>query len=267
MRLRGRRAVVTGASSGIGRQLALDLAREGATPVLLARRAGLLERLREEIAEAGGEAEVFPCDVSDNESVRETAGAILAAGPVDILINNAGFGFAGPLLRSSPEEIERLTRTNYLGAVYCIFAFAPRMKRRWSGHIVNVASVAGLIPPPFLGAYAASKFAMVAMSRALRHELAPFRVGVSTICPGTVKTPFFDTHPSLRKPARFRKGPTLTAAQVSRKVLAAIRANRGLVVMPFSLACMALLARMVPGLLEAGLAVYARAAAKLDKED
>ena len=259
--------MVTGASSGIGRQLALDLAREGAGPVLLARRTDLLERVREEILEAGGTAEVFPCDVSDNENVQETAGAILAAGPVDILINNAGYGFTGPLLRYGPDEIERLMRTNYLGAVYGISAFAPQMKKRRSGHIVNVASVAGLVAPPFSGAYAASKFALVAMSRALRYELAPFSVGVSTICPGTVETPFFDTHPSLRKGVQSRKGPVMTAAQVSRKVLAAIRANRGLVVMPFSLACMMLLARTIPGLLEAGMAFYARRAGKLYKKD
>jgi len=134
-------------------------------------------------------------------------------------------------------------------------------RRQRGGALIQRISASGRRPRPlgiearlpFLGAYAASKFAMVAMSRALRHELVPFRVGVSTICPGTVKTPFFDTHPSLRKPARFRKGPTLTAAQVSRKVLAEIRANRGLVVMPFSLACMALLARDGPGTPRSGI--------------
>ncbi len=267
MELQGRRAVVTGASSGIGRELALDLAREGAQSVLLARRKDLLESLQEEIRSEGGGAEVYPCDVSDSESYQKTAGAVLAAGPVDILINNAGYGFAGPLLKYSPAEVERLMRTNFLGAVAGVSAFAPGMKKRRSGHIVNVASVAGLISPPYLGAYAASKFALVAMSRALRFELAPFGVGVSTSCPGTVDTPFFDTHPSLRIAGRSPSGRVLTATQVSRKVILAIRRNRGLVVIPHRLALVVALTRMVPGLLEAGLAVYARRAANSFAKD
>lgn len=266
MELRGLRVVVTGASSGIGRQLALDLAREGAKPVLLARREELLKRLEEEIHAAGGVAEVFPCDVSDKDKVREAAEAILATGPVDILINNAGYGFSGPLLKYSPEEIERLTQTNYLGAVYCLCAFVPQMKKRRAGHVVNVASVAGLFPPPYVSSYSATKFAMVAMSLAIRPELAPFGVGVTTICPGVVDTPFFDTHPSLRKPGQSRRGRVLTAAQVSQKTLSAIRRNRGLVIMPVSLAFVVRVMWAVPGLLGLALSIYARMARKLFSE-
>jgi hypothetical protein len=238
----------------------LDLSRQGAETVLVARRKDLLESLEEEIRSAGGKGRSWPCDVADIEGYTRMAGEILEAGPVDILINNAGFGFAGPLLRYPPDEIDRLMRTNFLGAVSGISAFAPAMKARGSGHIVNLASVAGLLAPPYLAAYSASKFAMVAMSRALRFELAPFGVGVSTVCPGVVETPFFDTHPSLR--VRPRSGPVLSAAQVSRETLRAIRKNRGLVVIPRSLAVGLTIARAVPGLLNAGLGVYARWAAR-----
>ncbi len=266
MEVRGRRVVVTGASSGIGRQLALDLAKHGAQPVLLARREELLRQLEEEILAMGGLAEVFPCDVSDLDKVRETAGAILATAPVDILINNAGYGFSGPLLKYSPEEIERLTQTNYLGAVYCICAFVPEMKKRRTGHVVNIASVAGLFPPPYGSSYSATKFAMVAMGLSIRPELAPFGVGVTTICPGWVDTPFFDTHPSLRKPGQSRWGRVLTAAQVSQKTLSAIHHNRGLVIMPVSLAFVVRVMWAIPGLLGLALSIYAKMVRKLFPE-
>ena len=267
MEIRGCRAVVTGASSGIGKQLALDLAREGAKLILLARRADRLVDVRTEIRAAGGEAEVFPCDVADLEAFRRTAERILSGGAVDLLINNAGYGFTGALIGYRPEEIERLTRTNYLGAVYGVLAFAPDMRKRRAGHIVNLASVAGLIAPPYLAAYSASKFAMVAMSRALRYELAPYGVGVTTVCPGVVDTPFFDTHPSLKVTGKYRKGPVLSASQVSRKTIRAIRSNRAQVVLPASLAVMVILTKIIPGLLSLSLSIYAKLTVGLYQKD
>ncbi|MFQ5912473.1 MAG: SDR family NAD(P)-dependent oxidoreductase [Nitrospinota bacterium] len=262
MELHGRRVVVTGASSGIGRQLALDLVREGAKAVLVARRTELLKDVQGEIRSAGGDAEVYPCDVSDSEKYQETARFILEAGPVDVLINNAGYGFAGPFLRYSPAEVERLMRTNFMGAVLGVSAFAPGMKERGMGHIVNLASMAGLIPVPYLGAYSATKFALAALSQALRHELAPFGVGVSTICPGAVDTPFFEAHPSLSKPRGLRRARAITGARVSRGVLTAIRKNQGLVIFPRSLSFLAVVMRIVPGLQSLALAFYARRAAR-----
>ncbi len=258
MEICGCRAVVTGASSGIGRQLSLDLAREGASLILLARRVALLEDVQSEIKGAGGEAEVMSCDVADLEAFRRVAERILLGGPVDILINNAGFGFAGSLLSCRPEEVEDLMRTNYLGAVCGILAFAPDMRKRRFGHIVNLASIAGLIALPSLAAYSASKFAMIAMSRTLRYELAPFGVGVTTVCPGVVETAFFDAHPSLKKARKYRIGPILSTTKVSQKTIQAIRSNRAQIVLPASLAVMVFLARMIPGLLSLGLSIYAR---------
>ena len=151
MEICGCRAVVTGASSGIGRQLALDLAREGARLILLARRADRLVDVRTEIRAAGGEAEVFPCDVADLGGVSEDREKGLVGGAVDLLINNAGYGFTGALIGYRPEEIERLTRTNYLGAVYGVLAFAPDMRKRQAGHIVNLASVRRAYSPALSG--------------------------------------------------------------------------------------------------------------------
>ncbi|MFQ5691957.1 MAG: SDR family NAD(P)-dependent oxidoreductase, partial [Nitrospinota bacterium] len=248
------------------RQVALDLAAAGARAVLLARRKDLLDRLAGEIRSAGGSAEVFPCDVSDSETYRKTARAILDAGPVDILVNNAGYGFVGPFLRYSPEEVERLMRTNFHGAVLGVFHFAPAMKERGAGHIVNLASLAGLVPVPYLGAYSASKFALVALSQTLRFELAPYGVGVSAVCPGAVDTPFFEAHPSFRRPKGQRRGRAVSAARVSRDVLAAIRKNRSLVSFPGTLSFWVAAMRTIPGLQNLALGLYARRAARAYRE-
>jgi short-subunit dehydrogenase len=203
----GLRALVTGASSGIGRALALRIARAGARVVLVARRADELEQLADEIRAARGEVTVLPCDVSDAAQVADTAAKARAEwGGIDLLVNNAGYGHHRTFLEWSLEDMERVMRVNYFGSLYFTKALLPAMVEQQRGWIVFVASVAGKIAPPEESAYAASKFAMVGLAASLSLEVEDAGVHVLTVCPGVIRTPFFDEEALTRMPAAARKG-------------------------------------------------------------
>jgi uncharacterized protein len=210
MRLRsytGVRALVTGASSGIGRGLALRLARLGARVVLVARRADELEVLAAEIRSAGGEALALPCDVSDAKQSADTARrAIDAWGGIDLLVNNAGYGHHRTFLEWDVEDMERMMRVNYFGSLYFTKAILPRMVGQRRGWIVFVASVAGKIAPPEESAYAATKHAMVGLAASLSLEVEDAGVHVLTVCPGVIRTPFFDEEALSRMAPAARNG-------------------------------------------------------------
>ncbi len=204
--LRGRGAVVTGASSGIGRALALRLGREGARVALVARSAAALEAVAGEVRAAGGEAFALPCDVADREAVLAAAEhAAARLGRVDLLVNNAGYGRHRPFLRWDLEDMERVMRVNYLGSLYWTKALLPAMVGRGEGWIVFVASVAGHIASPDESAYAASKFAQVALAESLSLEVEDRGVHVLTVCPGVIRTPFFDAEALERMPEVARR--------------------------------------------------------------
>jgi short-subunit dehydrogenase len=200
--LRGRRAVVTGASSGIGRVLARRLAREGVRVALVARRADVLAEVAAEVEAAGGEALQLPCDVADRAAVEAAAAAVESAwGGVDLLFNNAGYGHHRPFLAWDVEDMERMLRVNYLGSLYWTKAVLPGMALRGEGWVVFVASVAGKIGNPDETAYAASKFAQVGLAEALSIEVEDRGVHVLTVYPGVIRTPFFDSEALARMPA------------------------------------------------------------------
>jgi len=199
--VRGLHALVTGASSGIGRTLALRLASEGARLSLVARRAGELERLAAEIRGADGEARVLPCDVADRTAAETCAvAAVDALGPVDLLVNNAGYGRHRRFVDHEVDDIERMLRVNTLGSVYLTKALLPSMLERHRGWVVFVASVAGKIASPDESVYAATKFAVVGLASALGLEVEDAGVHVLTVCPGVIRTPFFDDEALSRMP-------------------------------------------------------------------
>jgi short-subunit dehydrogenase len=202
----GRGVVVTGASSGIGRLLALRMAAAGAKVALVARRADTLESVAEEIRTAGGEAVVAPCDVGDRAQAMACATRILdELGGVDVLVNNAGFGHHRPFLELDLEEMERLIQVNFMGALYFTKALLPTMVERESGWLVFIASVAGRIAPADETIYAASKHAMVGLASSLSLEVEDLGVHVLTVCPGAIRTPFFDDAALARLPAVARR--------------------------------------------------------------
>lgn len=206
--LSGRTAVITGASSGIGRALALCCAQHGMRLVLADMdEPGLLATARE----AGQEAAVLaPTDVSDPLAVEALAErAYAATGDVGVLFNNAGVATGGWIWESSPEDWAWVLGVNLMGVVHGIRAFVPRMlAQQLPGHIVNTSSAAGLISVPAASAYCASKHAVVTVSECLHHELQLKRadIGVSVLCPSFVQTGIVDSERhrpvTLRSPNR-----------------------------------------------------------------
>jgi NAD(P)-dependent dehydrogenase (short-subunit alcohol dehydrogenase family) len=186
----GKVAVVTGAGSGIGRSTALLLARLGARVHV----ADLGDRAQPVAAQIGTQAVAHTCDVSDPAQVEALAESVFAAeGAVDILHNNAGVGHAGPVDETTLEEWQRVLGINLMGVVHGVHFFVPRMLRQGRpGHVVNTASMAGLVPVAEMGPYTTSKHAVVGLSESLNAELAPRGIHVSAICPGFINTPIIE---------------------------------------------------------------------------
>ena len=200
MEIRGRVAVVTGASAGIGEATALALADAGATVVLVARRLERLEALAERIERTSGRALAMRCDVTDPDQLDALPSVIHEAfGATDILVNNAGVPDPGTFAGLAYSDIERVIRINVLGVMYGTRAFLPGMQKRGRGHIVNVASLAGRFAPPGASVYAASKHAVVAFSESLDAGSKAFGVRVTAVNPAFVDTEGFpqDGRPSV----------------------------------------------------------------------
>ncbi len=192
--LSGRTAVVTGAGSGIGRSLARLLAERGATVHLADRDAPAVEAVARAVTDAGGTAVPHVVDVADPEAVARLADAAFAAGPVDLLFNNAGIGHAGAVTDTTLQDWHHLLDVNVMGVVHGLHAFLPRLlAQQRPAHIVNTASVAGLVPVPGLVPYSTTKAAVVGLSDALDIELRGTGVRVSALCPGVIDTAIVGT--------------------------------------------------------------------------
>ncbi|HZO81400.1 MAG TPA: SDR family oxidoreductase [Candidatus Binataceae bacterium] len=187
---RGRTVLVTGASSGIGRDVALTMARMGARTALLARRARVIDQLAQEIRAGGGEALALSADVTERACVFDAIRRVLARfGRIDIVVNSAGLLHAGPIEKLDPSELERMMAVNLYGTLHTIHAVLPAMRRAGEGTIVNIGSLAGRRGVPPLGGYAATKFALVGLTEALRVELFGSGIRVALVMPGVVDTP------------------------------------------------------------------------------
>jgi short-subunit dehydrogenase len=183
-------AIVTGASSGIGRALALRLAADGRWVGLIARRWELLESLAQEIAEAGGTAFAAVADVGDRDAIRGAVAAIEARlGPTDVMVANAGFGAPTRLDPLNIDEVEQTFRVNLMGVIYAIEAVLPGMLARSGGQVMAISSLAGDKGLPGESAYCASKAAVNVYLEGLRIALRGRGVVVTTVCPGFVQTP------------------------------------------------------------------------------
>lgn len=187
MELQGSRAIVTGASRGLGVHIARALATEGVHLALAARSAGALEEVRDEMRALGVEAVAIPTDLAEPDRVEALASdAERELGPVDILVNNAGVEATAPFEEYPADGIATAVKVNLLGTMLLTRAVLPGMLSRGRGHVVNVASLAGKIGFPCQTPYAATKAGLVMFTHSLRSELAGRPVGASVVCPGFV---------------------------------------------------------------------------------
>jgi NADP-dependent 3-hydroxy acid dehydrogenase YdfG len=188
-RLTGKVAVITGASSGIGEAAVLALSAEGAHIVASARRLDRLAELQRKIEMKGGDCLCIQADVQDEAQCRNLiAKAEERFHQIDILVNNAGVMLLSPIIDADTNDWRRMINTNVLGLMYCTLAVLPGMKRRKSGHIVQISSVAGRTARPNIGGYNASKWAVNGFSEALRQEVHMDGIRVTMIEPGVVRT-------------------------------------------------------------------------------
>ncbi len=220
-------AIVTGASSGIGRATALALAKEEARVALTARRGDALLGLAEEIKRQGGDALAVPTDVSVKEQVEQMVRQVLDQwGRVDILVANAGAYIRGLIVDLDPAEIQRSFDVNFFGSVYCIKAVLPHMLAQKSGSIVAVTSLDGKIGLPLDAPYVSAKFALTGFFEVLRQELHGTGISVTNVLPGRVDTPLVS---DLEVPWISAK---ISPETVARAVLAGIRKRKPIVITP-----------------------------------
>jgi len=208
MRLEAKRAVVTGAASGIGRATAHALARAGARVFVADLDEAGGEQTCQAVREAGGEADFVSLDVTDDESIAALADAVLGRGAApDVVVNAAGWDRVEPFLDNSVEFMERIVRLNLLGTVKVAKAFLPAMVDAGTGAVVNVASDAGRVGSSGETVYAGAKGGIIAFTKSLAREMAPHGIRVNCVCPGPTDTPLFRSLPEKLQAALTRAIP------------------------------------------------------------
>lgn len=212
----GRTVLVTGASTGIGRCVALDFAREGADLALAARSVDKLEALAEQIRGLGQKAEVFPADLSRSGAAVKLVDSVLArCGKVDILVNNAGIGYVDMVVDVNLDKARELMEINFWSVVAATQRVLPHMLKRGSGQIINISSIAGKRAFPMSSMYNASKFALEAFTESLRGEVYRSGIQVISICPSVTETPFFE-HPYVKGSAQERSSQKMKRTPVEK---------------------------------------------------
>ncbi|TXK72121.1 SDR family oxidoreductase [Paenibacillus sp. N3.4] len=190
MKISNKIVLITGASSGIGAVMAQQFSAKGAIPILTARST---DKLQEIAAGLQGEHAIYCMDVTQTEQVNEVISQVIARfGRIDILINNAGYGVFETFVGAPLAHFEDMMNVNYMGIVRCTQAVLPHMLEAGSGHIVNIASMAGKIGTAKSTGYAATKHAVLGFTNSLRQELMKTGISVTAINPGPIATPFFD---------------------------------------------------------------------------
>jgi len=191
--LKGRRALVTGAASGMGRTTSLELAREGVDLILVDIRGEPLGQVAREAEACGVDVHTFSLDLADWDQVKRAADTIHSRwGAVDVLVNCAGVLYMSHIMDTTVEDWQRLLGVNLWSIIHTVKAFAPEMMRRKSGHIVNISSGQAYFAVPMSGAYASTKYAVDGYSEALHYELHWHGIGVTTVYPGIVRTHLYD---------------------------------------------------------------------------
>ena len=229
MRLKESTVIVTGASSGIGRETARRFARAGSNVVLASRNEKALVGLAKELEPLPGRALVAPTDVTDREAVKAMVEATVKEyGSIDVLVNNAGRGLDATVAEGSLENIRYVFEVNVFGAIHCIQAVTPVMKEQRRGTIINVSSVVGRLATPYSGAYSATKAALNALTDSLRLEVGPYGIRVTAIYPGYTITGFQENVlVEVKRPQpSHRLVRSASADDVAKTILRAARRDR-----------------------------------------
>jgi short-subunit dehydrogenase len=256
--LRGARAIVTGASSGIGHALAVELARAGARLVVTARRTDRLARLAEALASLNAEVRTVVGDVTDPTTRQQLVDAVQTAyGGLDVLVNNAGMGAFGRFEHADAQRLRRVMEVNFFALAEMTRTALPLLKQGAKPIIVNISSVLGHRAVPRSLEYCASKFAVQGLSEALRVELMPLGIDVLVVCPGLTRTEFTANALDPANKPPWPDHPGVSAEYVARRTVQAMRAGRR-EIMPFAWGRLLVwLNRVVPSLLDRYLARYA----------
>jgi short-subunit dehydrogenase len=257
--IRGARTIVTGASSGIGRALALELARQAARLVVTARREPRLVELVAEIRATGGEAYQVAGDVTDPQHRQNVlTAAQTQLGGLDLLINNAGVGAHGPFRQADTARLRRVMEVNFFSAAELIRSALPLLQAGRRPMIANVVSVLGHRAVPYKSEYCASKFALHGFSDALRCELTEFGIDVLLVSPSTTQTEFFDSvldeRGKMTRPSRRSMSPEAVAC----KTVRAIRRGRHEIILSPGGQLLVWLDRLCPPLADRLVAWFAR---------
>jgi short-subunit dehydrogenase len=254
MEMDGKIVVVTGASMGIGEAIAKIFADNGASVVLLSRDASRAEAARHRVGHTERTFDLA-CDVRNREEIDRALSLTLRQfGRVDVWVNNAGVGIRDSVADMDMSACRELFETNFFGAVACLQAVVPAMRKAGGGTIINVSSVAGHVPVAFLAPYSATKFALNAIGKGARVELKRDKIRVLTVCPGYVRTDF-GAHVVADKRGRVRPQSVqgITAERVARATYNGYRKNKREVIVPWTMIPVVKVYQLFPGLVEWGM--------------
>jgi short-subunit dehydrogenase len=255
MEMDGKIVVVTGASMGIGEAIARVFAEAGASVVLLSRDASRAETARHRVGHTDRTL-AMACDVRNREEIdRAIALTLHNFDRVDVWVNNAGVGIRDSVADMEPSAARELFETNFFGAIACMQAVVPAMRNQGGGTIINISSVAGHIPVPFMSLYSASKFAVNAIGKGARLELKRDNINVLTVCPGYVRTDF-GKHVVADREGNIRPQSVrgVTAERVAQAAYRGYRKGKREVVVPWTMIPAIKLYQLFPGLVEWGMA-------------
>jgi short-subunit dehydrogenase len=251
--IRGKKALVTGAASGIGRALALALAKEGADLYLLDRDEAKLAAAARAAQGFGVTVATRVCDLTQASQISATVRSVLSDwGRLNILVNNAGIAYYGATHDMTAEQWDQIIAVNLLAPIQLIRELMPTLIAQDEAHVVNVCSIFGLVPLRKGAAYQTSKFALVGLSAALRAEYGR-DIGVTALCPGFVRTPLLETFATGAPGQKRHEIPAWLCArpeQVAAAAIRALRRNKGLVVITPAARLMWWMARLSPALLD-----------------
>ena len=254
MEMDGKVVVVTGASIGIGEAIAKVFADEGARVVLLSRDASRAEAARHRVGHTDRTL-ALACDVRNREDIDRALGLTLHHfDRVDVWVNNAGVGIRDSVAEMEPASYRELFETNFFATIACLQAVTPAMREAGGGTIMNISSVAGHIPVPFMAIYSASKFAVNAIGKGARVELKRDNINVLTVCPGYVSTDF-GAHVVANRQGNVRPQSVrgIAAQRVARAAYRGYRQRRREVVVPWTMIPVIKLYQFFPALVEWGM--------------